>query len=229
MKRSEINRIMREGDAFIREKGFALPPFAYFTPEKWRELDHEYDEIFENRLGWDITDFGGGDYAKLGLLMFTVRSGSPTDPRFKKPYSEKLLVVEEEQVTPLHMHYDRIEDIIVRAGGVLCVQLYNADKSGNRLTDDVLVSRDGRNYYAKAGEIIEFAPGESVSLINYQYHKFWAKKGCGRVLLSEIANVSTHRADGDNLFYEPCSRFPAIDEDEPALHLMVDDLRRLRG
>ena len=35
MKRSEINAIIRSADAFIREKGFNLPPFAYWTPEEW--------------------------------------------------------------------------------------------------------------------------------------------------------------------------------------------------
>ena len=35
-------------------------------------------------LGWDITDFGSGDFAKLGLLLFTVRNGSLRSGRFRQ-------------------------------------------------------------------------------------------------------------------------------------------------
>jgi D-lyxose ketol-isomerase len=34
----------------------------------------EYDEIRDNYLGWDITDFGSGDYHKQGLFLFTLRN-----------------------------------------------------------------------------------------------------------------------------------------------------------
>lgn len=33
MKRSEINEIIRESDAFIRSFGYVMPPFAYWSPE----------------------------------------------------------------------------------------------------------------------------------------------------------------------------------------------------
>ena len=35
MRRSEINAIMLDADAFIRALGFNLPPFAYWTPGHW--------------------------------------------------------------------------------------------------------------------------------------------------------------------------------------------------
>ena len=41
MKRSEINAIIREADAFINGKGFCLPPFAYWTPEEWASKGEE--------------------------------------------------------------------------------------------------------------------------------------------------------------------------------------------
>lgn len=41
MKRSEINAIMREADAFMKAHGFHLPPFAYWTPEDWRSKGEE--------------------------------------------------------------------------------------------------------------------------------------------------------------------------------------------
>lgn len=33
MKRSEINTIMAEADAFMRAHSFHLPPFAYWPPD----------------------------------------------------------------------------------------------------------------------------------------------------------------------------------------------------
>ena len=56
MKRSEINAALREMEQMVREYRFALPPFCGFTPEEWAEKGHDYDEIRDNMLGWDITD-----------------------------------------------------------------------------------------------------------------------------------------------------------------------------
>ncbi len=38
MKRSEINKYLREGDVFFRAHQFYLPPFAYWTPADWARL-----------------------------------------------------------------------------------------------------------------------------------------------------------------------------------------------
>lgn len=54
-----------------------------------------YKEIKDNMLGWDITDFGHGDYEKIGLLMFTIRNGSLESDEYSKPYAEKLLISQE--------------------------------------------------------------------------------------------------------------------------------------
>ena len=95
MKRSEINAIMREADAFIREMGFYLPPFAHWTPKDWATKGQEVREIVDNQLGWDITDFGRGDYEKCGLLLFTLRNGNSKnwETMQGKLYAEKIMVV----------------------------------------------------------------------------------------------------------------------------------------
>ena len=62
MKRSEINAALKEMEAMIQKCGFQLPPFCGFTPEEWKTLGHEYDEIRDNMLGWDITDYGLGRF-----------------------------------------------------------------------------------------------------------------------------------------------------------------------
>ena len=35
MKRSEVNRLMKEALEFINERSFKLPPFVLWTPEEW--------------------------------------------------------------------------------------------------------------------------------------------------------------------------------------------------
>ena len=42
------------------------------TPEEWKTKGHEFDEIRDNMLGWDITDYGMGDFDKYGFpcLLF---------------------------------------------------------------------------------------------------------------------------------------------------------------
>ena len=85
MKRSEINDIMAEADAFIRSFGFALPPFAYWTPEEMQARRGEIDGIVQGRMGWDITDYGAGRFADMGLFLFTLRNGRQADLKMKIP------------------------------------------------------------------------------------------------------------------------------------------------
>ena len=220
MKRSEINRIMRDAADFAREKGFLLPPFAFWSPEDWADKGEEYNELRENQLGWDITDFGSGDYTKVGLLMFTIRNGNFQRPD-DKPYAEKLLIVEEGQVTPYHFHYKKMEDIINRGGGNLIVKLYNSTPDEKFADTPVTVRMDGRRYQVPAGSEITVHPGESITLTSGMYHTFWGESGKGKILVGEVSKDNDDRVD--NRFYEPVGRFPEIEEDEPPLYLLGMD------
>jgi len=221
MKRSEINQVMREAVAFIKSMNFMLPPFAFWGPKEWQDKGEEYDELRQNLLGWDITDFGSGDYKKIGLLMFTLRNGNFTNPKYVKPYAEKLLIADEGQVTPFHFHYKKMEDIINRGGGNLIVKLYNSTADEGFADTPVIVSMDGRNYEAPAGTEVCVRPGESITLLNGVYHSFWGEVGGGKVLVGEVSKVNDDRVD--NRFYEPVGRFPAIEEDEEPLYLLSMD------
>ncbi len=221
MKRSEINKIMRDAKDFLEEMKWKLPPFAYWTPEEWETKGEEYNEIRDNMLGWDITDFGFGDFHKIGLFMFTIRNGNFSDEKYIKPYAEKLLIVEEEQVTPYHFHWSKMEDIINRGGGNLMVKVYNSTEDEQFADTDVTVMVDGRWYTVPAGSVIRITPGESITLPSGQYHSFWGEKGCGKVLLGEVSKVNDDRVD--NRFYEKTGRFPEIEEDEAPLHLLGNE------
>ena len=65
MKRSEINAALKEMEEMVNKCCFKLPPFCHFTPEDWKEKGGEYDEIRDNMLGWDITDYGLGRFDEL--------------------------------------------------------------------------------------------------------------------------------------------------------------------
>ncbi|MBN1811561.1 MAG: D-lyxose/D-mannose family sugar isomerase [Anaerolineae bacterium] len=224
MKRSEINSIMCQADAFIHERGFYLPPFAYWTPEEWRAKGEEVREIVENGLGWDITDFGKGDYEKYGLFLFTIRNGNPDNWQTMqgKLYAEKIMIVGVDQETPMHFHWSKSEDIINRGGGKLVIQLYNATPDEDLAETDVTVSTDGVERVVRAGDTVVLSPGESITLPTRLYHKFWGAES--RVLVGEVSMVNDDRTD--NCFHEPTGRFPEIAEDEPPLYLLCNDYGR---
>jgi len=222
MKRSEINNIIREADTFIRKQGFYLPPFAYWSPDDWQKKGAEAKEIVDNQMGWDITDFGSGDYKNTGLFLFTIRNGHPDNLKKMegKIYAEKLLIVGEGQVTPMHYHWHKAEDIINRGGGYLVVQLYNSTPEGGLdIQNDVVVSLDGVKTVVKPGDSIRLKHGESITLLQGQYHKFWAEGE--PALIGEVSVVNDDRSD--NRFYEPIGRFPHIEEDEAPIFLLTED------
>ena len=222
MKRSEINEIMRQGIKFCEEMKFNLPPFCFWSPEDWKSKNSEYDEIRDNRLGWDITDFGSGDFEKIGLLIVTIRNGNFSNKKYTKTYAEKLLIVKEGQVTPYHYHYKKYEDIINRGGGNLLVKCYNRAADDTLDNTPVIIHTDGREYEVEAGELIRLCPGESITLENGLYHSFWGEEGKGTVLVGEVSSVNDDTVD--NRFLESVGRFPDIDEDEAPLYCLAMDL-----
>ena len=219
MKRSEINKIILENIEFIDKMNFKLPKFAYFSPEEWDEKGSEYDEIRENMLGWDVTDYGHGDFRNIGLFLFTIRNGNINKPG--KSYAEKLLISDEDQYSPMHFHHNKMEDIINRGGGNLIVEVYNATEDDQLADTDVTVYIDGHTEVVPAGTKIRLTPGESITLPQRQYHAFWAEKGFGKVLIGEVSMVNDDNVD--NRFYEPQGRFPTIEEYEEPIYLLCNE------
>jgi D-lyxose ketol-isomerase len=211
MNRSTINTLIQDALHFFDQHQFQLPPWARWTPADWRRRGAECDEIRRNLLGWDLTDFGSGDFDKLGLLLFTIRNGNLKNPDSRKPYAEKIMIVRERQVTPMHFHWNKMEDIINRGGGELVIRLYHAATADEHQlgTQEFAVSVDGVRRACQAGEIIRLRPGESITLEPYVYHTFWAEGGM--TLVGEVSMVNDDATD--NCFFEPCGRFPSITED----------------
>lgn len=217
MKRSQINQILQSAQAFFTEHQFHLPPWASWTEADWQGQGEACREVIDCQLGWDITDFGSGDFAQRGLTLFTVRNGK-AGSSYGKTYAEKIMVVDDGQETPLHFHFQKAEDIINRGGGKLLLQLWNSEGQGEKADTPVSVSIDGVRRTLAAGGVVSLAPGESICLTRGLYHRFW---GEGKVLVGEVSQVNDDFSD--NRFYEDVGRFPSIDEDEAPWRLLVSD------
>ena len=182
MKRSEINAVYREARACFLNHGWHLPP--------------------EPR--WDITDFGLGNFNDFGLVLINLAE--------EPEYCEKLMYAREGQVTPLHTHAKKKEDIICR-NGVLALELWagHPDKTARGSGFEIRCNGKARDH--RSGEILELAAGERITLTPGIFHAFYpATPNC------IIGEVSTANDDANDNFFvrEDIGRFPDIEEDEPA-------------
>ena len=226
MKRSRVNEIIREGDAFIRSFGYVMPPFAYWSPDEL--ISRRPPGIVEARLGWDITDYGQGRFDELGLFLFTVRNGRAEDLTRGSGmlYAEKIMISRKDQLSPMHRHVVKAEDIINRGGGRLVLELFMSNPDGGiDRTSGVSVPTDGIVRNLPAGGRLKLEPGESVTLLPGVWHAFWGEGG--DVLIGEVSTVNDDLTD--NVFADPIGRFSQIEEDEPPLHMLVSDYEHRLG
>ena len=225
MKRSTINTIMAEADEMIRKHGFVLPPWAYWTPDEFKARKDEARNVITARNGWDITDYGAGDYDKMGLFLFTLRNGRLADLQRGGGmcYAEKLLISKQDQLSPMHTHVIKAEDIINRGGAKLVIELFGSDDAGHFAEDKGgTVFCDGLRVDFTPGQKLKLAPGESVTLMPGDWHAFWGEGG--DVLIGEVSTVNDDETD--NIFREPIGRFASIEEDVDPTHLLVSDYAR---
>jgi len=225
MKRSTINTIMAEADEIIRKHGFVLPPWAYWTPDEFKARKDKARNVITARNGWDITDYGAGDYDKMGLFLFTLRNGRLADLQRGGGmcYAEKLFISKQDQLSPMHTHVVKAEDIINRGGATLVIELFGSDDAGHFAEDKGgTVFCDGLRVNFTPGQKLKLAPGESVTLMPGVWHAFWGEGG--DVLIGEVSTVNDDATD--NIFREPIGRFASIKEDVDPTHLLVSDYAR---
>jgi len=222
VKRSRINEILASADEMIRRHGFALPPFAYWTPEEFATRKNSARHVIDSRCGWDITDYGKGTFDDLGLFLFTLRNGKLSDLQSGRGmcYAEKLLISRQDQLSPMHTHVIKAEDIINRGGATLVVELFGSDDHGNFAEDrGGTVMCDGIQRPYAPGDKLQLAPGECVTLMPGDWHAFWGEGG--DVLIGEVSTVNDDETD--NVFREPIGRFASVEEDVDPVHLLVSD------
>ncbi len=226
MQRSEINLAIARCRRFFRDHHFALPPFAEWTPADWVANRDRISILIDRGLGWDVTDFGSGDYASTGLALFTLRNGcSDNGPLLGMMYAEKALLVEVGQITPMHFHWIKAEDIINRGGGRLAVRIYESTNDQHLARTSFSIMLDGMKSQASAGDVVVLQPGSSVTIPPRLYHSFWAEEE--PVLVGEVSTVNNDNED--NRFLEPATRFAPVHEDEPPQWLLVSDYPKFLG
>ncbi|WP_194207612.1 D-lyxose/D-mannose family sugar isomerase [Superficieibacter sp. 1612_C1] len=225
MKRSSINYAIDKAHAVAEGFRLCLPDFAYFTAEAWRQqpLD-EWQEVLDLQLGWDITDFGRGNFADTGLTLLTLRNGALHNARYPKPYAEKMLQIQQDQHTPWHFHTHKMEDILNRGGGDLCMQLaWSTEDNQRDLRRTIDVAVDGHRRTLRPTDTLVLKPGQGVCLPQRLYHRFWAEKSL--VLGWEISMVNDDRQD--NHFLEAGERYSTVEENEPVKWLLCNEYQRL--
>ncbi len=219
MKRSQINQLIQESERFFNEMNFKLPLWSKWTLADWKQNQSGCSEIFDNMLGWDLTDFGSSRFMDRGLILFTLRNGKPGT--VGKTYAEKIMIVRENQETPFHFHWSKMEDIINRGGGNLVMELYFSSKDETYSDQPVTFQSDGITRTVQPGEQVVLAPGQSITLEQNMYHRFYGEPGHGKVLVGEVSMVNDDTVD--NRFYDKVGRFPEIEEDEAPYRLLVSD------
>ena len=226
MKRSFVNSLIDEAVSFFSENKFHLPPWAFFTPEDWRQWRDNADGVFIPGLGWDVTSFGSGDFFNTGLLLFTMRNGVVNNTQYAKKYAEKIMMVRENQVTPLHFHWYKKEDIINRGGGNLVIELFRADPENKKIAGGTFdIEVNGFKRQMTSGEKLLLSPGESVCFEPIHAHRFYGEKGSGIVLAGEVSMVNDDSSD--NCFIDKQIRFDVIEEDEKPRYLLVNDYKNI--
>jgi hypothetical protein len=139
-------------------------------------------------------------------------------------YAEKIMISRKDQLSPMHRHVVKAEDIINRGGGKLVLELFMSDAAGDPDAEaEVSVTTDGVPRTLPAGGLLALDPGESVTLLPGVWHAFWGEGA--DVLIGEVSTVNDDLTD--NVFREPIGRFSTIEEDEAPLHLLVSDYERL--
>lgn len=221
LKRSMINRSVEQAKETFARFGIVLPEFAYWTVTDWQNRGHEYDELRDCMLGWDVTDFGSGRFQQIGRTLFTIRNGTTRKAGYAKTYAQKYLFDPEIQRAPAHFHRSKMEDICCLSGGNVCVQLRSATPENTPSDKPLLVKVDGIARTIAAGEIIRLRPGMSVCIPPRTIHQFWGEEGTGLTVSSEVSSVCDDWSD--NFFLEPAERFPGVEEDEPRKYYLCNE------
>lgn len=224
MKRSEINNAIKWAENLLETRLIYLPWFGKMKPEYFKSNPEKCITVKNTMLGWDVTDFGRGDFSKVGAVLFTLRNGNIKKEHEGTPYAEKYIFLKDgnEQEIPMHYHIMKTEDIINRGGGILCVQLCNRNEADKPdMNAPVKIYLDGVLREFSPKDIIEIEPGNSITLTPYIYHRFFAKTGEGDLVVGEVSKVNDDTSD--NIFADKSEYFRDIEEDEPAYRLLGNE------
>jgi len=221
MNRSEINQAIIDAKSMMEEYSWVLPQWGYWSKAEYLEQPITSKYLKEHQMGWDVTDFGKGVFNEQGITLFCIRNGIQGNVN-DKPYAEKLLFMQEGQEIPFHSHKIKLEDIINRGGGDLAIEFLEVDEKDQELLNKINVLVDGEKISLDPHEPLILKRGQSVTVDRNIFHRFYAVKGSGMVMAGEVSQVNDD--NNDNYFLEPIGRFSEINEDEPTLHPLWNEI-----
>jgi D-lyxose ketol-isomerase len=133
--------------------------------------------------------------------------------------------VRDGQVTPMHFHWRKREDIINRGGGNLIIELWNAGAHEETENTDVTVTVDGcRQTHAPAASC---ASRQGKHLPDaHSLPQFLGRTRLRRRAGGEVSSVNDD--EHDNHFLQPVARYNNIEEDEPALLVLCNEYNLFR-
>jgi D-lyxose ketol-isomerase len=221
MKRSEINKAIQSAKKMMEKYSWTLPSWAYWSKSEYESKSELREYLNKHQMGWDVTDFGKGVFNEQGITLFCIRNGIQGNVN-DKPYAEKLLFMQEGQEIPFHSHKIKLEDIINRGGGDLAIEFVEVDEKDQELSNKITVLVDGEKILLDPHEPLILKRGQSVTVDRNIFHRFYAVKGSGMVMAGEVSQVNDD--NNDNYFLEPIGRFSEIQEDEPTLHPLWNEI-----
>ncbi|MDB4861585.1 D-lyxose/D-mannose family sugar isomerase [bacterium] len=221
MKRSEINKAIQSAKKMMEKYCWTLPSWAYWSKSEYENKSELREYLNKHQMGWDVTDFGKGVFNEQGITLFCIRNGIQGNVN-DKPYAEKLLFMQEGQEIPFHSHKIKLEDIINRGGGDLAIEFVEVDEKDQELSNKITVLVDGEKILLDPHEPLILKRGQSVTVDRNIFHRFYAVKGSGMVMAGEVSQVNDD--NNDNYFLEPIGRFSEIQEDEPTLHPLWNEI-----
>ena len=131
MKRSRVNEIIREADAFIRSFGYVMPPFAYWTPDELQGAPAAPASSTPGSAGTSPTTARATSTSSACSCSPCATAAPPISPRGSGMlYAEKIMISRKDQLSPMHRHDVKAEDIINRGGGTLVLELFSRDADG---------------------------------------------------------------------------------------------------
>jgi D-lyxose ketol-isomerase len=123
------------------------------------------------------------------------------------------LILKDNQLSPMHRHIIKAEDIINRGGGDLVLEIHAPDPNGGVDRDNPMtVPSDACPVTLQPQEYVRLKPRQSVTLMPGIWHAFRAERG--DCLIGEVSTVNNDRTDIG--FEKPIPRFSKVEKDSRA-------------
>ena len=227
MKRSRVNDIIEEGDAFIRSFGYVMPPFAYWSPEELKARRPRRHHRRAARLGHHRLRAGRVRRARAVPVHRPQRRADDLTRGKGMLYAEKIMISRKDQLSPMHRHIVKAEDIINRGGGKLVLELFMSRPDGGIDEEaEVEVPTDGVVRRMPAGGLLKLEPGESVTL---DARRLARLLGRGRRRADRRGLDRQRRPHRQHLRAERSGASPRSRRTRSRMHLLVSDYDRLIG